>query len=262
MWQGSKGNISVITSRRLNSTSRSGLSLVEVLVVIAVLGLLAALSLSAVQRARASARRMTCQNNLRQVGLVLANVAEAIGGFPTSQAPYLRLLPGLDATALYEQILRQDFPPPSWMVPALLCPDDPIALENMTAAGTVSYYYNRGTSFEPYNGFYKDSYKDTTPGEITDGLSQTVAMTERLVRPTGTNRPSQEEMEREPRRYFWWTEFRYGKRGEESQAIDNCRNHRTTVYPQMWGVNVDAYIIHEHWILRPFSDAKFAWLLQ
>ncbi len=88
-----------------------GFTLVELLVVISIVGMLAGLLLPAVHMARESARRISCSNNLKNIGIAIHNFAGANNAMPlgsdrllgTEHAWSARILPFLEQGPLFQQ---------------------------------------------------------------------------------------------------------------------------------------------------------------
>ena len=196
---------------------RQGVTLVELLVVVAIIGLLAGLLLPAVQQARESARRTHCTNNLRQLGLATANHESARGRYPIGSesrewaerpdfphqffrwsvlahlAPFYELetlLRGLDLSVpLYvgltaDAIAPQNKPIVKLTVPLFLCPSDAgravsDSFGPTNYAGCTGSGAGGGTPFETDGLFGINSR--TRPRDIVDGLSRTVAYSESLL---------------------------------------------------------------------------------
>ncbi len=93
---------------------QSAFTLVELLVVIAIIGVLIGLLLPAVQQAREAARRSSCANNLKQVGLAVHNFHDGHQKLPPISAGYEKLpwtgllLPYLELSTIYDQITLSD----------------------------------------------------------------------------------------------------------------------------------------------------------
>jgi prepilin-type N-terminal cleavage/methylation domain-containing protein len=192
--------------------SRSAFTLVELLVVIAIIGVLVALLLPAVQAAREAARRASCQNNLRQLGLALHNYEGTYLVFPPSSIsiggaasqPWSGqsfLLPFLEGNNTYSKIdfgvgylsatNKANFPPngvAASKVKVLFCPSDPNDKARVGANGPEHYPLCYGLSVGRYLVYDPNTGTDggaafapnalIKGGNFTDGLSNTLAMSE------------------------------------------------------------------------------------
>jgi prepilin-type N-terminal cleavage/methylation domain-containing protein len=189
-------------------TVPAGLTLVELLVVIAIIGLLMLLLLPAIQAARESARRSTCQNRLHQLGIATLNYESAWKRFPptlydgTDWSQHARLLPFLEQSAMWDQIEPQIKADQSAntdviaTVPEFLCPSDPGDGFPVEAGGN-NYRANAGSSIgvvetRPVDGRKPAiEYSEQNDGmfvagrtvlsqQVTRGLSQVALFSEML----------------------------------------------------------------------------------
>jgi len=203
-------------SNRLASRSRCAFTLVELLVVIAVIGVLVALLLPAVQAAREAARRSSCSNNLKQMGLAVQNFESTYKVFPASLKAVVpnasgqydgwsvqgQILPYLEQGNLYDKI---DFnltysgqtivvggspqAIASVRVATYQCPSEINNRVRLTAAGVPEHYpltygANLGTWFV-FNPQTRQGgrgafvpYHAQALSAITDGLSNTLGFGE------------------------------------------------------------------------------------
>ena len=122
---------------------RPAFTLIELLVVIAIIGVLVGLLLPAVQKVREAANRMSCQNNLKQVGLALHSYHDATGTFPAGyiyNAPPPKSAGGVSAMVFdhikpLPPLAAPDPQAPGWGWAALLLP----YLEQNNLAGQIDY---------------------------------------------------------------------------------------------------------------------------
>jgi prepilin-type processing-associated H-X9-DG protein/prepilin-type N-terminal cleavage/methylation domain-containing protein len=179
---------------------RHAFTLIEILTVLAVIGLLAGLLLPAVASARESARRIRCVNNLRQLGLALNNYASALGVLPPGGtairfSPQVMLLPYLEQKPLYDAINFQGNPTISEGTPnataaatslsVLLCPSDG---QPSGAGGCTNYAGSVGNGVGWYgtNGAFvvsPDSAVVVGFRDFADGAGATAVMAEWLLGP-------------------------------------------------------------------------------
>lgn len=199
---------------------KRGMTLVELLIVIAIIGVLIALLLPAVQMARESARKQACGNNLKQLGLALQNYVAAKKVYPAGYVSKLRpngddagpgwawgveLLPYLEQQALYGQV---DFDAPveslaaervrMRSLPVFICPSDHqfqavidvkmnAYFKSVCQMAAANYVASAGAvrptcivCRDHFDGVFGRN-RQTKPEELLDGSSNTLALGERAA---------------------------------------------------------------------------------
>jgi prepilin-type N-terminal cleavage/methylation domain-containing protein len=187
---------------------RPGFTLIELLVVIAIIGVLVALLLPAVQAAREAARRASCVNNMKQMGIALHNYHDSRGVLPSGYVYKLgystggfgwaaMILPHMEQTPLFNAI---NFDLPAWSsqnstvcttaLSSYQCPTD------YTTSTTRGFMSREGFNYakSSYVANFGPNDLDVTPedrsgvfsrnsstriADVTDGLSQTLFAGER-----------------------------------------------------------------------------------
>lgn len=223
-----------------NHSARRGITLIEVLTTILIVGILLSIVLVAVMRGRAKARQVSCVSNLRQIGMAMNQYHDVHSMFPGTNAPWVwgtqgvfgrgwsfhaSLLPFVEQKNLYDRIDFGESPYFEMNYKALnnpiaiyLCPAD----VNDGSAGT-NYVVNFGTWIYrdgrlregAFDGIFNpQTNRALRRGMVRDGLSQTVAFSE-TVRGRDRNRLGSVFDSPEVRQVGW-----FGKEDEFRRACE------------------------------------------
>lgn len=192
----------------------SGLTLVELLVVVAIVSILLGLSVSSIQYAREAARNQTCQSQLRQIGLAVAAYESQFRFMPAALAPtgsiHVTLLPYLEQNELYRDISLSgpsNYDPvlignKAISLPILLCPTDsapyPEAGSGTQCGTNYAACIGIWTAYNGFDGAFRPLEKPWSTwtygagplslSEFTDGTAHTASFSELLRSDGSTHR--------------------------------------------------------------------------
>ena len=230
------------------ASARRGFTLIELLVVIAIIAVLIALLLPAVQQAREAARRSSCQNNLKQLGLALHNYHDTYMTLPQihfniqggsayhGHSALVSILPQMEQGNIFDawnmsahymsQPTINGRPLQRTRIPAFLCPSDqsfgdPNYAGNNYAvsAGSSADFWNNSAAG---NGIFR-RYQGAKFGDVIDGLSNTALTSEIFA--GDANQAGQTDADiRETSGNFWesWTNRQFPTQAELDAFGQTC----------------------------------------
>jgi prepilin-type N-terminal cleavage/methylation domain-containing protein len=210
---GKLGSTELAEVRVVSKRKRRAFTLVELLVVIAIIGLLVAMLLPAVQSSREAARRSSCTNNMKQIGLAIAGYQLAKTVFPPSNSDdvfewdaggRLRnhswaslIMPYIENSPLHDTINFKisslnvaNQPAAGTVVPIYRCPSymgtqltmdahysrDKYAIGNYVSIAASDIDHIWAVSLKPEGVIFPLS--EISPKDVTDGLSKTMFIAE------------------------------------------------------------------------------------
>jgi prepilin-type N-terminal cleavage/methylation domain-containing protein/prepilin-type processing-associated H-X9-DG protein len=238
-------------SSSMRCRAQSAFTLLELLVVIAIVAVLTGLLLPAVQKVREAANRLSCQNNLKQLGLAALNYAndfnnqfppDRIDTTPPSYGWAVFLLPYIEQSPLYKEFDRTanffdavNQPVVVTQLKTFQCPSTPgdPRVFTMTQSdgspfpdpapkGAASDYFACHGVWDPIPGNPEGIWQNDMPRpiiNISDGTSNTIFIFEQAGRPDywcyGTKQPGPN-----PANYSWWGAWA-AYNGPAVRAYDN-----------------------------------------